>query len=166
MKYGSSTVDFWICRWTVTWKSRSGWWKNRSGCGVTVDLGSRFWKENIPEIWMNSVKWYHWRSMKIMQIFFWPSSLICFRGIRWSGFRQPGKAGNIRLRLRRIQEVCWIPTGIMWQHVWFYRPAGKRDLLMLHLRINSCMRWHRFHMLQDFFHWHSEKKSISSSFRQ
>lgn len=25
----------------------------------------------------------------------------------------PGNPGNIRLRLRRIQEVCWIPTGIM-----------------------------------------------------
>lgn len=42
--------------------------------------------------------------------------------------------------------------------------SRKKGSLMLHLRINSCMRWHRFHMLQDFFHWHSEKKSISSSF--
>ena len=26
---------------------------------------------------------------------------------------------------------------------------------MLHLRTNFCMRWHRFRMLPDFFHWHS-----------
>ena len=97
-----------------------------------MNLEEKLKKQQYKEIWQQycgfldlSMNGYMKIQRRLMeeQVKLWSncglgqSSRICFREIRSSGSRQPGKVESTRSRWHRILEACWTPIGIMLQHV-------------------------------------------------